>query len=514
MPRWEGREAYKAEQRRLRDLETGGARASGGPTLGVHIDSGVAGECGPESVGGTGGQPHGDDVDRGEDSDSPNDGDRGEAAKEDLVERVIVGLRTTDMEGGMPGGRDTSLMGDVVMAEEVGLHTDRQGSDTRAGRSPVMEEGVDADEEAQSSPPRIQRETCPSCSFDVRGDEAATVFGGGSTRDMHPPRPPSVHSSPLYKSSGSRAAISVASASHGASGDGWSSYKRVTDRLRRDCERGQGFFARGSTAGADVGDASIADLRRPSVHTAARILGLPERQTRRLEVFPTPGAVDDRRRGLPYTSGKQGRDVTDPSVAWRLRLLVVYHMLALKMEVPLWYVGVYIHDRPEDDDMDALQESMVLCLASCFQDALRGGQWSEKWKMSLSRLNRIGDAFRLLLAANMWIMRMGGDNARSHYEASYYSQLVTKLTQMAVGAQTFNWRRHIVDSTNVVLYRLGKPPTQERPTYIPEWAACGISFNCNAGLADPGVEARMDWLGTGSLDDETKDDGDNGDGGS
>ncbi|GBG81691.1 hypothetical protein CBR_g32686 [Chara braunii] len=127
-------------------------------------------------------------------------------------------------------------------------------------------------------------------------------------------------------------------------------------------------------------------------------------------------------------------------------------------------------------------------------------------KVIRDRLNRIGDAFRLLLTANMWIMRMGGNDARSHYKASYYSQLVTKPTLLATGSQAFNQRRHIVDFTNAVLYRLGKPPITlgTFPNYIPEWAACGISFNYNAGLADPDVAARMDWLGTGPLADETK----------
>ncbi|GBG70805.1 hypothetical protein CBR_g8105 [Chara braunii] len=136
--------------------------------------------------------------------------------------------------------------------------------------------------------------------------------------------------------------------------------------------------------------------------------------------------------------------------------------------------------------------------------------------MSQSRLNRIRDAFRLLLAAIMWIMRMGGDDARSHlvYKALYYSQLVVKPTLLAAGLQAFNWRRHIVDFGNAVLFHLGKRPVtlDTFRNYIMEWAACGVSFNYKAGLDDPNVAARMDWMGTGPIADERKDGGDDGDG--
>ncbi|GBG76185.1 hypothetical protein CBR_g21934 [Chara braunii] len=52
---------------------------------------------------------------------------------------------------------------------------------------------------------------------------------------------------------------------------------------------------------------------------------------------------------------------------------VVYHTLALKMGIPLWYAGAYIEDRPEDDDMAAHQESTVMRLVSYFHDAFRAG---------------------------------------------------------------------------------------------------------------------------------------------
>ncbi|GBG76022.1 hypothetical protein CBR_g21262 [Chara braunii] len=128
------------------------------------------------------------------------------------------------------------------------------------------------------------------------------------------------------------------------------------------------------------------------------------------------------------------------TVEWSRVVLpsVVYHTLALRMDIPLWYEGVYIEDRPEDNDMAAHQESTVLHLVSCFHDALRGSQWSDNEKMSQSRLSRFGDAFRLLLATCMWIMRIGGDDVGSHEEALYFSQLVAKPKLMAVGSPSFS----------------------------------------------------------------------------
>ncbi|GBG82702.1 hypothetical protein CBR_g36232 [Chara braunii] len=124
---------------------------SGGPTVGVRSDSVVEGERGPESGGGTGGGPHGDDGNHDVGVHSSDDDDGGEARHQDIIDRVIVGLCAADMKGGMSGARGTSQMGDAVM-EEAGLCTDCQGSDASAGRSPVMEGGPHIDQEARSSP--------------------------------------------------------------------------------------------------------------------------------------------------------------------------------------------------------------------------------------------------------------------------------------------------------------------------------------------------------------------------
>ncbi|GBG65541.1 hypothetical protein CBR_g51424 [Chara braunii] len=57
---------------------------------------------------------------------------------------------------------------------------------------------------------------------------------------------------------------------------------------------------------------------------------------------------------------------------------LVYHTLAMKMDVPLWFAGVKIVDRPEDDDMAARQEATVLRLADCWTYAVWCGQWADE----------------------------------------------------------------------------------------------------------------------------------------
>ncbi|GBG81771.1 hypothetical protein CBR_g33949 [Chara braunii] len=55
---------------------------------------------------------------------------------------------------------------------------------------------------------------------------------------------------------------------------------------------------------------------------------------------------------------------------------LVYHTRAMKMDVPLWFTGVKIVDRPEDDDMVARQEATVLRVADCWTDEIWCGQWA------------------------------------------------------------------------------------------------------------------------------------------
>ncbi|GBG62185.1 hypothetical protein CBR_g29385 [Chara braunii] len=187
---------------------------------------------------------------------------------------------------------------------------------------------------------------------------------------------------------------------------------------------------------------------------------------------------------------------------------LVYHTLAMKMDVPLWFAGVKIVDRPEDDDMAARQEATILRLADYWTDAFWCGQWADGSRVKQDRLTRLADCLRVLLSACMWIMRMGGDDDRSHYEASFYASMLAKLALIAAGSYIFNWRRHIVDSANLVLDRLGKAHLTlgDYPHCIPEWADCGLVFGHNAALKNAAEAAKHGWIGSGPLADDDGDD--------
>ncbi|GBG65374.1 hypothetical protein CBR_g50735 [Chara braunii] len=187
---------------------------------------------------------------------------------------------------------------------------------------------------------------------------------------------------------------------------------------------------------------------------------------------------------------------------------LVFHTLAMKMDVPLWFAGVKIVDRPEDDDMAARQEATVLRLADCWTDAVWCGQWADGGRVKQDRLTRLADCLRVLLSACMWVMRMGGDDERSHYEASFYASMVAKPTLVAAGSYIFNWRRHIVDSANLVLDRLGKAHLTlgDYPHCIPKWNACGLVFGHNAALKNAAEAAKHGWIASGPPADDDGDD--------
>ncbi|GBG87642.1 hypothetical protein CBR_g45795 [Chara braunii] len=197
--------------------------------------------------------------------------------------------------------------------------------------------------------------------------------------------------------------------------------------------------------------------------------------------------------------GQEWSNVVSPAL--------VYHNLALKMDVPLWFAGVKIVDRPENDDMAARQEATVLRIAECWTSALCCGQWANGGRVKHERLSRHVDCLRALLSACMWITRMGGEDDRSHYEACLYSSMVAKPTMIAAGSYIFNWRRHIVDSANLVLDRIGKVHLTlgEYPHCIPKWCDCGLVFGHNAALKNAAEAAKHGWIGSGPAAEEVGD---------
>ncbi|GBG67319.1 hypothetical protein CBR_g458 [Chara braunii] len=188
---------------------------------------------------------------------------------------------------------------------------------------------------------------------------------------------------------------------------------------------------------------------------------------------------------------------------------VCAHTIDLNMDLPLWFAGTKIEDRPEDDDMAAHQESTVVCIAYAFRAAMQMDGIVDSGFISHERLCRIADCFRLLLAACMWLMRMAGDDAHSHYEAFYFAKLVAKPTLVASMHCAFDHRRSIIRATNAVTERLGKANATlgECPKYSPDWASCGIVFGQDASITGPEDTKRRDWLGSGPLEDDDDDDG-------
>ncbi|GBG89053.1 hypothetical protein CBR_g48764 [Chara braunii] len=149
---------------------------------------------------------------------------------------------------------------------------------------------------------------------------------------------------------------------------------------------------------------------------------------------------------------------------------VCAHTIDLNMDLPLWFASANIEDKLEDDDMAAHQEATVICIAHAFRAAVQMGGNVDGGFISHDRLSRIADCFKLLLAASMWLMRMAGDDPRSHYEAFYFAKLVAKPTLVASMHRAFDHRWSVIRATNVVTGRLGKANATfgDYPKYIPD----------------------------------------------
>ncbi|GBG58766.1 hypothetical protein CBR_g166 [Chara braunii] len=188
---------------------------------------------------------------------------------------------------------------------------------------------------------------------------------------------------------------------------------------------------------------------------------------------------------------------------------LVYYMLHMKMDMPLWFEGVKIVDKPEYDDMAPQQRATILRVVGCWTDALWCGQWGNGGRLKQERLTRLADCLRVLLSVCMWIMRMGGDDDHSHYDAGLHASLTTTPTLIAAGSYIFNWRRHIVDSTNLVLDHLGTPHLTlgEYPHCIPKWVDCRLVCDHNATLKNGAEAAKHDWIDNGPPADEDGGDG-------
>ncbi|GBG91480.1 hypothetical protein CBR_g52435 [Chara braunii] len=170
-----------------------------------------------------------------------------------------------------------------------------------------------------------------------------------------------------------------------------------------------------------------------------------------------------------------------------------------------------IENRPDDDDMAEYQESTIICVAHAFRAAVQMGAVIDGEFISHGRLCRVADRFRLLLAACMWIMRISGDDPRSHFEAFHFATLVSKPTLVASMHRSFDHRRSIRLAVKAVTERQRKANATfgEHPDYLPRWADRDIVFGHDAGIDGPEEAKKLDWLGSGPADDDNDDD-DNG----
>ncbi|GBG78600.1 hypothetical protein CBR_g27825 [Chara braunii] len=173
---------------------------------------------------------------------------------------------------------------------------------------------------------------------------------------------------------------------------------------------------------------------------------------------------------------------------------VCAHTIDLNMDLPLWFAGANIEDRLEDDDMAAHQQATFICIAHAFRAAVQMGGIVDGGFISHDRLSRIADCFRRFLAACMWLMRMAGDDPRSHFEAFHFAKLVVKPTLVASMHRAFDRRRSVIRATNAVTERLGKANATlgEYPKYIPDWASCDIVFGHDATKTGPEDAKRRD----------------------
>ncbi|GBG62339.1 hypothetical protein CBR_g30293 [Chara braunii] len=183
--------------------------------------------------------------------------------------------------------------------------------------------------------------------------------------------------------------------------------------------------------------------------------------------------------------------------------------LDMGMDLPLWFVGVYIEDRAANDEMAAYQEAIVMRLTAAFSTAIETTQNVDWGRVAHKRLSRLVESFKELLAACMWIMRMAGDDLRSHYEAFYFTNMLAKPLLVASMHRLFNRRRHIMSAANSATERLGKAQVTlgHSPNFLPNWVPCGIKFQHDANLSGPDEARGLQWLGTRpAADDDDEDD--------
>ncbi|GBG75073.1 hypothetical protein CBR_g19586 [Chara braunii] len=103
----------------------------------------------------------------------------------------------------------------------------------------------------------------------------------------------------------------------------------------------------------------------------------------------------------------------------RTRVIPAVNHITLEMDMKLhvWFVDVHIENRHEDDELACYQEATLQHLVGAFTSAVGLGKGIDGSCISYDRLRNIVEAMRVLLVVSMWLMRMSGDDLRSHFDA-------------------------------------------------------------------------------------------------
>ncbi|GBG83305.1 hypothetical protein CBR_g37017 [Chara braunii] len=201
---------------------------------------------------------------------------------------------------------------------------------------------------------------------------------------------------------------------------------------------------------------------------------------------------------------------------WRVCVspMVFHTKLDMDMKLPQWFIGAYIEDRHENDELAAYQEASIQRLVGAFTSAVSTAERIDGGRLSHERLKSVAEAMRIMLAATMWLMRMNGDDHRAHYDAWVFVQLTAKPTLIASMHRSFDKRRHIVQAATAITDKLAKTPITlaAPPLYIPDSASIGVKFSHDATLSSPMEAKKLDWLGTGPPKDIDDDEGSGGGG--
>ncbi|GBG76047.1 hypothetical protein CBR_g21287 [Chara braunii] len=187
-------------------------------------------------------------------------------------------------------------------------------------------------------------------------------------------------------------------------------------------------------------------------------------------------------------------------------LMLFRTTLDVDMKLPLWFVGANIVDRHEDDECAAYQEACVQRLVRDFTSAVGTAEAMDDGLVSYERLKAMVEAMRYLLAATMWIMRMVGDDPKSHYDAWVFMQLSAKTMLLASMNRQFDVRRHIIQATQVMTDKLGRPPpTLPPPPLCTSLIGCqsAESLSCTTRRWPPRWR-RKGWIGWGQTPPRTR----------